>query len=332
MSSNSALTREVEFYDRLPALHYEPLWRISGALTPQPTTAMRPHLWRYAEARALIEEAGSVITAEDANRRVLAFRNPGCAAHEIARVTDTLWAAIQVVLPGEIAPAHRHTPAALRFVIEGSGGYTTVDDEQYEMNPGDRILTPNWTWHSHGHTGDAPMIWLDGLDLPLAHSLHAVFAEFPSAGDALPMALPPTSPNSQLFPYSEMRRKLEARRGAPGDPFDDIILEYRNRETGGPVMPTIAAAMQLLRPGVRTQAHRHTHSVVYHVISGYGTSIIAGQQFDWTAGDTFAVPIWVPHRHLNPTTEDAFLFSYSDAPVLDALGLSRETALDEEHR
>lgn len=331
MSSDSAVAGHVEFYDRLPALHYEPLWRMSGALTPQPTTAMLPYLWRYVQARTLIEEAGSLITAEDAERRVLAFRNPGCAAHEVARATDTLWAAVQLVLPGETAPAHRHTPAALRFVIEGCGGYTTVDGEQYDMHPGDLILTPNWTWHSHGHTGDAPMIWLDGLDLPLTHSLHAVFAEFPSPGSALPAAYPHSLPSSHLFPYSEMRRNLEARRAAPGDPFDDVIIEYRNRETGGPVMPTIAAAMQLLRSGVRTRAHRHTHSVVYHVIAGCGTSIIAGQQFDWTAGDTFAIPTWAPHRHLNPTSEDAFLFSYSDEPVLDALGLSRETAIDEEH-
>lgn len=331
ISTTTTVTSGAEFYDRLGRLQYEPLWRMAGALTPKPTTAMVPYLWPYTEARALVMEAGTLISAAEANRRVLGFRNPGCAAHEITRATDTLWAAVQLVLPGEVAPAHRHTPAALRMVIEGRGGYTTVDDERYDMRPGDLILTPNWTWHAHGHTGDMPMLWLDGLDLPLTHSLHAVFAEFPSAGDPLPVDDPNPSSRTHLFPFADMKHSLEDRRDEPGDPFDDIIIEYRNPENGGPVMPTISAAMQLLRPGARKQAHRHTHSVVYHAVWGSGSSIVGGNQFDWVAGDTFAVPAWVPHRHLNPGSHDALLFSYSDAPVLEALGLSREMALDEEH-
>ncbi len=329
MTDAVAATKDVEFYDRLGPLHYEPLWRMAGALTREPATAMEPYLWPYSQARSLVEEAGALISAEDANRRVLAFRNPGCAPHEIARATDTLWAAVQLVLPGETAPAHRHTPAALRMIIDGSRGYTTVDDQRYEMHPGDLILTPNWTWHAHGHTGDAPMLWLDGLDLPLIHSLHTVFAEFPSPGDPLPVDNPDGRPQTHLFPFSDMKRALEDRRDEPGDPFDDIILEYRNPGTGSPVMPTIAAAMQLLRAGAEKRAHRHTHSVVYHAVSGSGRSIVGGKRFNWNAGDTFAVPTWVPHQHLNPGSHDALLFSYSDAPVLQALGLYREIDLDE---
>jgi gentisate 1,2-dioxygenase len=318
------------FYGRLGPLHYEPLWRIRGALTLEPVTAMVPHLWRYDEVRPLIMEAGDLITAEEAERRVLALKNPGTAAHEVARATDTLWAAIQLVLPGEVAPAHRHTPAALRFVVEGEGGYTTVNDERYDMSPGDLILTPNWSWHGHGHTGGAPMLWLDGLDLPLSHALHTVFAEFPPAEARRPAAPPAGQARTHAFPFAEMQAALEARRDDPGDPYDDILIEYRHPETGGPVMPTMSAAMQLLRPGVRTAAHRHTHSVVYHVAAGSGASTIGGQRFEWTRGDTFAVPGWAPHRHANPTNGDALLFSFSDAPVLDALGLSRESAVEEE--
>jgi gentisate 1,2-dioxygenase len=328
MSSGLGVSDAAGFYDRLGPLNYEPLWRIRGALTPEPTTAMAPYLWRYEEVRALIEEAGTLITAADASRRVLAFKNPGTADRDVARATDTLWAAIQLVLPGETAPPHRHTPAALRLVIEGRGGFTTVNDEQFEMHPGDLILTPNWAWHSHGHNGDLPMVWLDGLDLPLMHSLHSVFAEFPIEGADLPLDDP--KPRTHLFPFADMKQALDERRGEPGDPFDDIIVDYLSPETGGPVMATIGAAMQLLRPGVRTRAHRHTHSVVYHAVSGCGRSIVGGRAFDWRPGDTFAVPTWVPHFHVNSTSEDAVLFSFSDAPVLDALGLAREMAIDEE--
>lgn len=321
---------DATFYQRLRPLHYEPLWRIRDALTHQPVTKMVPYLWRYREVRSLMMEAGDLITAEEASRRVLAFKNPGTAAHEVARTTDTLWAAIQLVLPGETAPAHRHTPAALRFVIEGRGGYTTVNDEHHEMRPGDLILTPNWAWHGHGHAGDAPMLWLDGLDLPLVQALHSVFAEF-SASAAIPASAGPVGPSrTHMFPFADMRAALEFYRDEAGDPFDDIVIEYRDPETGGPVMPTLSAAMQLLRPGVRTQAHRHTHSAVYHVVSGSGSSTIGGRRFDWTQGDTFTVPTWVPHRHANPASADAMLFSFSDAPVLGALGLSRESAVDGE--
>jgi gentisate 1,2-dioxygenase len=318
------------FYDRLGPLHYEALWRIKGALTPEPATRMVPYLWRYPEIRSLLCEAGEVISAEDASRRVLAFNNPGTGYGDVARATDTLWAAVQLILPGEIAPAHRHTPAALRLVIEGRGGYTTVDEDRYEMHPGDLILTPNWTWHAHGHAGDAPMLWLDGLDLPLIHSLHAVFAEFPQTDVALAARQSPPSNGPHLFPFAEMKAELEARRGIAGDPFDDVVLEYRNPRTGGPIMPTISAAMQLLRPGVATGAHRHTHSVVYHVVCGHGSSHVGDQRFDWAPGDTFAVPTWVPHRHANPTGDDAMLFSFSDYPVLSALGLARQVAVDVE--
>jgi gentisate 1,2-dioxygenase len=329
MTSELNTTSRTDFYERLGPLHYTPLWRIRGALTSAPTTAMEPFLWRYSEVKSLMSEAGTLITAQEANRRVLAFTNPGTAPGDVARATDTLWAAIQLVLPGEIAPAHRHSPAALRLVIEGCGGYTTVDDERYEMAPGDLILTPNWAWHAHGHDGDTPMLWLDGLDLPLVHALHSVFAEFPAHDVALHARQNGPSYGPDLFPYRNMAAALELQRNEPGDPFDDIIIEYRDPHTGGPVMPTISASMQLLRPGVATRCHRHTHSVVYHVVSGTGTSYVGDRRFDWGPGDTFAVPTWAPHRHANPTAADAVLFSFSDRPVIAALGLDRSAEEDD---
>lgn len=306
-----------ELYGVLQERHYAPLWRIHGALTPEPRTEMVPFLWRYAEVRELIMRAGELISAEEADRRVLAFVNPGRRVYEVPRTTDTLWAALQLVLPGEVAPPHRHTPAALRYVIEGAGGYTVVDGERVDMQAGDFVVTPNWTSHEHGHTGEGPMLWLDGLDLPMVHTLRLVFAEFgdiqPSAHDAEPPTL--------IWKLAEVEAALRAQEA---DPYDDRILEYRDPTRSGPLMPTLSAYMQMLRPGVETQAHRHTASAVYHVARGAGWSEIDGTRLYWQVGDTFALPVWAEHRHANPGDADALLFSFSDRPAVEALGLYRE--------
>ncbi len=309
-----------QLYGVLPDLNYQPLWTLKGALTPEPATRMVPCLWRYTEARELIAKAGELISAADAERRVLAFRNPGTAPHELARTTDTLWAAVQLVLPGEVAPAHRHTPAALRYIIEGEGAYTIVDGLRCPMERGDLVLTPNWSWHEHGHAGQGPMIWLDGLDIPMVHTMHLVFAE-PGPGPAEPLGEPD---RTLVYKLADAERALDELRDGAADPHDDLIHEYRDPATGGPILPTLSAYLQLLRPGVRTQAHRHTSSAVYHVVRGSGSSTIGSRRFDWTQGDTFALPAWAVHEHANPGSSDALLFSFSDAPALESLGLLRE--------
>jgi gentisate 1,2-dioxygenase len=315
--STTAIGSLEELYATLPEHDLAALWTMKGALTPEPVTRMVPHLWRWDDVRGLMLRAGDLVSAQDAERRVLAYRNPGTADHELARATDTLWAAVQMVLPGEVAPAHRHTPAALRFIIEGSGGYTLVDGERCDMEFGDVVLTPAWSWHEHGNAGDAPVLWLDGLDLPVVGATRAVFTE---RGDAEPPARPAPAP---IYKYADAMGELDARRAEDGDPYDDLILEYRDLSTGGPALPTMSAHLQLLRAGTHTRAHRHTASAVYHVAQGTGHSIVAGTRLDWTPGDTFAVPVWAAHEHVSDPDDDAVLFSFSDAPVLEALGLLR---------
>lgn len=311
-----------DLYAVLEHRHYAPLWRIQGALTPEPRTQMVPALWRYDDVRDLVLRAGELISAEEADRRVLAFVNPGRAAHEIPRTTDTLWAAVQLVLPGEVAPPHRHTPAALRYIIEGAGGYTVVDGQRIEMEAGDFVVTPNWSSHEHGHAGDGPMLWLDGLDLPMVHTLHLVFAEF---GAVEPVQQDAAHAPTRVWKLADVEAQFEEIRDQDGSPYDDLILEYRDPSSAGSVMPTLAASMQLLRPGVETEPHRHTSSAVYHVARGSGWSQIAGQRVAWSVGDTFALPVWAEHRHANPGDSDALLFSFSDRPAIAALGLLRES-------
>jgi gentisate 1,2-dioxygenase len=278
---------------------------------------MVPSLWRWEEVRSLMVRAGELVSAEDAERRVLAYRNPGTADHELARATDTLWAAVQMVMPGEVAPPHRHTPAALRFVIEGEG-YTVVDGERVEMEVGDVVLTPAWTWHEHGNVGDEPVLWLDGLDLPVVGAIRAVFTERDGAGARSDAPL-----RTLIYKYADAMGALDARRDEDGDPYDDLIVDYRDPTNGGPALPTMSAHLQLLRAGTHTSAHRHSASVVYHVAEGSGHSVVDGARLEWTRGDTFAVPVWCAHEHANDASDDAVLFSFSDAPILRALGLWR---------
>jgi gentisate 1,2-dioxygenase len=325
-------------YDVLEQRDYEPLWTIKGALTPEPTTAMIPRLWKFAEVRALIARAGDLISAEDAERRVLALKNPGTAEYEVARATDNLWAAMQMVLPGEVAPAHRHTPAALRYIVEGRGGFTAVDGRRCDMEVGDFVTTPNWTWHEHGNEGTVPMIWLDGLDLPMVHSMHAVFVERhdgpvpsrPLRPSALrthllrPTVQGGTADPTLLWKLDDALQALDALGETEADAFDDLRLEYSDPDTHGSALPTMAAFIQRLRPRTQTRAHRHTSSAVYHVIQGVGATDVDDIRLEWEPGDTFAVPTWALHRH--QAAQDALLFSYSDEPAIRALGLLRERA------
>ena len=330
-----------EFYTTIKDNHYSPLWQLMGGLGPEAKTNMVPHIWRYEQARALMVQAGEVVPLEDALRRVLGFRNPGSRPFDRTGATDTLWSALQLVKPGEIAPAHRHTPSALRFIIEGDGAYTVVNGQRVPMDEGDFLLTPNGHWHEHGHTGEGPMIWLDGLDSPLMSRLNQYIIDEEAGLQDVDPAMPAPYVNGLIskpwggpervaqplvYKLKDALETIEYLREREGDPFDDIIVEYRNPISGGPVMTTIAAFLQLIRPGVDTKAHRHTHSTVYHVVRGSGYSIVEGERIEWTKGDTLAIPLWYEHSHHNHTGEDAILFSYTDKPAIEALGLGRTRA------
>lgn len=342
-------TPELEAYYRdLQALNTGALWTVLATMMPdypQPRTV--PYLWRYRDVRPQVLRAGELVRPEQANRRVVMLINPGRKDEWAA--AGTLYAGIQMVLPGEVAPAHRHTAAALRFIMEGGGAYTTVDGEKTIMHPGDLVLTPGWTWHDHGNHTDRPIIWQDGLDVPLVNALDGMFFE-PYPGMQQPETRPVDASKGQfgqgglqptweqwVKPYSPMlnytweqtRETLAgAAKSAPGTPWDGVYMEYTNPHTGGPIMPTIDAHAQLLRPGEHTQAHRHTMDVIYHAVEGTGATIINGLRFEWEKHDIFVVPKWAFHEHANASkSNDACLFSYNDGPVMKALGLYREEEL-----
>ena len=338
-----------DFYRDLPGYQLGALWNVlSDALTPEPRSRSVPYHWKWADVRPRVLLAGELVTAAEAERRVLYFLNPGLPPEQLKTV-GPLYAGVQLILPGEIARTHHHTPAAIRFIIEGQAAYTTVSGERTIMDKGDFVTTPNWSWHDHGNESDQPMLWLDGLDLPFVTDLDAIFFELfyeKAEREVQPVVRPnedsmhrwaknmrPTydQPDGRFSPilnyrWEASRSALHALRNDEGSPFDGIILEYINPMTGGPSLPTMGAYLQLLREGEHTLAHRHTSSTVYHVAEGSGYSIVAGQRFDWTVGDTFVVPSWATHEHAAEDGE-AVLFSFTDRPILQAFDLLREQAV-----
>ncbi len=342
MASVPKSTERQDLYRRMERHNLTPLWEVLHALIPtEPVTPCKPALWKYAEARPCLMEAGKLITAQEAVRRVLILENPGMRGESC--ITQSLYAGLQLILPGEIAPSHRHTQSALRFVVEGDGAYTAVDGERTTMHPGDFIITPSWTWHDHGHPGSEPVVWLDGLDIRTVQAFGAQFQEN-FAEEVQPVtrsegsssarfganlaplgAVSPFGKTSPIFnyPYARSREALArlAKDGDP-DPCHGWKMQFINPTTGGPAMPTIGAFIQLLPKGMRTQAYRATDGTVYCVVEGRGCARIGTDSFAFGPRDVFVAPSWYPLSL--EADEETVLFSFSDRPAQLALGLWRE--------
>jgi gentisate 1,2-dioxygenase len=332
-----------EFYQRLKQYNAAPLWEVlSSLVTPFPKPRCVPSLWKYEELRPLLMEAGSLITATEAERRVLILENPGLPG--MSQITQSLYAGLQLVLPGETAPTHRHTPSALRFVIESQGGFTAVDGEKTAMHPGDFVVTPAWTYHDHGNVGTGPVTWMDVLDIPLVNFLDAGFAEHHPLdtqpltrpdGDAyaryganlLPVDYVPASKSTPVFsyPYARSREVLDRMyRDSALHPCHGIKMRFVNPVTGGSPMPTIGTFIQLLPGRFQGAPYRATDSTIFCAVEGSGRTSVGDHSFSWKARDIFIAPSWMPVSH--HADGDAVLFSASDRPVQQMLGLWREQA------
>lgn len=336
------------YYDELDGLNAGALWTVANKIEPwEPKSSSVPMLWRYRDLRDHVLRSVELVTPEKAGRRVIYLRNPGRS--DVAAAVGWLYAGLQVMHPGETASAHRHSASAIRFIMEGSGAYTVVDGHKMTLGANDFVLTPNGTWHEHGVSADgSPCIWQDGLDIPFVNAMEANFyqvhPDLTQTVDYPVDDMTKTWGNAGLTPgggtwqkgYSPMfkyewDRTYEALQNyaaaTDGSPFDGVMMEYINPVTSGPVMQTMGASMQMLRPGERTKSHRHTGSYLYHVAKGAGHSVIDGKRFDWRERDIFCVPSWAWHEHANASdSDDACLFCLSDLPVMRALGLYREQA------
>ncbi|MFD2416459.1 cupin domain-containing protein [Amycolatopsis pigmentata] len=332
-------------YEKLAETSLQPLWELSGLLTAQPVVRGVPYRWAGKELRELGARAGELVPVDrGGDRRVLACCNPGLDGAPYA--VSTLWAAVQYLRGFEVAPAHRHTPAALRFIVEGEGVWTLVDSDPLHMSTGDLVLTPSWTFHEHHNPTAAPMIWMDVLDLPVVAALDAVFFEEGPSEDADratmrqssseawfgggPGLVPVGGPDlpahrSPLLAYrwADTERALEAQLAVRAD--GHARMRYSDPVRGGDVMPTMRCEMERLRPGTMTASVRQTGGQVTCVLHGTGRITVgSGEQaqvFSVEPGDIVAIPSWAPRSVIADTELD--LFTTSDAPVLEALGLFR---------
>jgi 1-hydroxy-2-naphthoate dioxygenase len=299
------------------------------------------YLWPWKLVYPKLLEACDVLEESFTARRSLLFGNPGL--HDNA-TTHTLLMGIQMIRPGEIAWAHRHTLAAIRFIIKGDGKvFTVVDGEKCPMEPYDLILTPQWTWHDHQNPTNETAIWVDALDVPFLLALNQPFYE-PYPGNKVQTLRERTSDYFQQraglvrpaweytsrklpmrYPWKGIEPQLRAMAESGGSPYDGVALEYVNPVTGGPTLPTLSCWIQLLKPGQKTKTHRHTSSAAYFVVHGEGTTVVDGKALDWTQHDCFAVPNWAWHEHINRSqSEEAILFSVNDTPIVSAFNLYRE--------
>jgi gentisate 1,2-dioxygenase len=330
-----------EYYQRIGTNHLTPLWEVLSALVPpSPRPAEVAHRWPYRDIREQILEAGKLISAEEAERRVLILENPALRGQSC--ITQSLYAGLQMILPGEVAPAHRHTQSALRLVLEGEGAHTAVEGERATMARGDLIITPAWTWHDHGHSGADPVVWLDVLDIPIVRFLNAGFAEKSATdsqtptrpeGDSLARYganllpidyLPKAAEASRTFHYPYMKTRAALAATASGVPDSHHGFKFRciNPANGQAPMPTVGVFVQWLPEGFTSRTYRCTDSTIYVCIEGQCGVSVGDRNWLVAPNDVFIVPSWLP---LTLSAEqDTVLYSFSDRPVQQVLGLWRE--------
>ena len=342
-----------DYRDAMQRAGVAPLWpQMRNALphnAPVPVT--RSHLWTYADVRPLLLRAGELTPVEKAERRVLFLADPG-RGNGAMQATSTIYVGLQLLLPGETAPAHKHTPSAARIVVEGEGAFTVVDGDKLPMYAGDLILTPGGCWHDHGHSGKAPVIWLDALDLPLFVYLEGSYAieaplqnprnrpdasevEYRSAGLAPARRRdlgPPAAYPMLRFPWERTEaalRRLAEHTGVTRlrqDGGEAAELDYINPETGQSCLPTMGFTAMMLRRGETSRPPLRSASAVFHVVSGRGQSVVNGVTHAWGPKDTFSAPVFAAIEHKSAGDEPAFLVRIHDTPLQEKLGFYEERA------
>ncbi|SMF33121.1 cupin domain-containing protein [Pseudogulbenkiania subflava] len=323
----------------LGAQNLVPLWPSLRAVLPpgQPRPRTQPTCWHYEALRPLLMQAGELTPIEKAERRVLVLANPGHGLEKM-QASSAIYLGMQLLLPGEIAPSHRHTPNAVRMIVEGEGAYTTVDGEKCPMQRGDLILTPTGLWHEHGHDGDAPVVWLDVLDLPLVYYMEASYVEegvpqtisgegseraYLRGGVAPSPIFSRNAPRYPMlrYPWADVRVALLAL--AERQPAGEAVqVAYVNPETGGDCQNILGFSALMLRPGETLALPARSPAAVFHLIEGAATAEIDGKTFTLAEADTCCAPGFAPVTLQNGSADTpAFVFIADEAPLHKKLGL-----------
>lgn len=302
-----------EFVGSLAANNLAPLWEVYEKLVINAPARTEPSvIWKWADMAPNIQKSSELVHGPDADHRVLLLTNPHLDGPP--STTSHIIAAFQCVLPGEETTPHRHTPAAMRIIIEGDGGATFVDGRRLEMYDGDLILTPNWTWHCHRNDSAKRTVWLDVLDLPLVGKLDAVFGQLEKPDDAAF----PANTRALRFPWSDMAAQLDA---AP-DTGGARTVDYGGGET--PLLPTLTPSAVALAAGAATSQRRAMANELFVVLGGEGESQIGEVTHQWGPNDVFTAPHWSWTRHA--AKNDAHMIVISDGEIMKRLGLYREEA------
>lgn len=329
-----------DYRDDMTKAGVAPLWPMMRNVLPHgaPNPVTRPGRWAYADLRPLLLRAGELTPVEKAERRVLVLSDPGRGTGAM-QATSSIYVGMQLLLPGETAPAHRHTPSAARIIVEGEGGYTVVDGEKLPMEVGDLVLTPGGEWHDHGHEGTDPVIWLDALDLPLFVYLEGSYAQEgplqsprnrPDASQVeyLSSGLAPSRGTIRQkrrypmmrFPWKRTEAALRELARYDGDAVSEV--DFINPETGEDVLPTMGFTAMMLSGGQLDEPPRRSSSAVFHVVKGSGSTEIDGMEVAWGPKDTFSVPVFAKLTHR--ADEEAFLVRIHDKPLQEKLGFYEE--------
>ena len=327
------------YRDALAKAGVAPLWPMMRNVLPHdaPQPLTKPGHWTYDSVRPLLMEAGDLTPVEKAERRVLVLCDPGRGPGAM-QATASIYLGMQLLLPGETAPAHVHTPSAVRIIVEGEGAFTVVDGEKLPMCEGDLVLTPGGEWHDHGHEGQDPVVWLDALDLPLFVYLEGSYAREgdlqarrnrPDASEVeyLSAGLAPSRQLHRARRYPMMRYpwdRTEAALRAMADHGDGVMPEfdYVNPETGADVLPTMGFTAMMLAAGKTTTPPRRSCSSAFHVVAGRGRTTIDCHTIEWGPKDTFSAPVFASLLH--EADEEAFLVRIHDRPLQEKLGYYEE--------
>ena len=328
-----------EYRDQLTAQNLVPLWPSLRAVLPPhvPTRHTRPTFWSYQALRPLLLKAGELTPIEKAERRVLVLANPGHGLEKM-QASAAMYLGMQLLMPGEWAPSHRHTPNAVRMVVEGEGAWTTVDGEKCPMSRGDLILTPTGLWHEHGHDGHDPVVWLDVLDLPLMYYAEVSYhvdgerqTVRPGRGDrayttggVVPTPVFQRNPKAYpmlRYPWADTRQALQALAQDRPD-LDAVQVTYVNPETGADAENVLGFYALMLRPGQTLQLPARSPAAVYHLIEGNADVVIESQTFTLREADTCCAPGYTPVTLRNGSSEDpAFIFIADESPLHRKLGV-----------
>ena len=328
-----------DYVEALKAQNLVPLWPSLRAVLPagKPQPRTRASCWTYQALRPLLLRAGELTPIEKAERRVLVLANPGHGLDKM-QASAAIYLGMQLLLPGEWAPSHRHTPNAVRMIVEGDGAYTTVDGEKLPMQRGDLILTPSGLWHEHGHDGNAPVVWLDVLDLPLVHYLEASYhVDGPrqqvrpghadatyARGGVLPTPMCERSNKSYpllRYPWGQARAALQALAADQPD-LQAVQVRYVNPETGADAQNILGYSALMLRPGQTLTLPVRSPAMVFHLIEGAARVQVDDQGFALAEADTCCAPGYTPVTLTNRSTDlPAFLFIADEAPLHRKLGV-----------